>query len=126
MFAHFFVSTDGATPERGGFLRFVKIILTKNGNFGLAMRKRLFCDAKEPLLPCKTYAFAMPNNRFCKVLVHRLLCDNYGCEKCLQPCGVFCLYIIRYRGERVGAVWRIGEGAKPLCQYSPAYYPQNT
>ncbi|GAB6975577.1 hypothetical protein JCM15124A_04840 [Prevotella falsenii] len=22
--------------------------------------------------------------------------------------------------------WRIGEGAKPLCQHSPPYYPQNT
>jgi len=105
---------------------FVKILPTKNGNFGSALRKRLFCDAKEPLLPCKTYAFAMQNNRFCKVLVHRWLCDCYGCEKCLHPCGVFCSYIIRCRGKRVGAVWRIGEGAKPLCQYSPAYYPQNT
>ncbi len=83
---------------------FVKILPTKNGNFGLMVRKRLFCDAKQPLLPCKTYAFGMQNNRFCKVLVHRWLCDNYGCEKCLQLRGLFCLYIIRYRGERVGAV----------------------
>ena len=83
-------------------LIFVKILPTKNGNFDLAVRKRLFCDAKQPLLPCKTYAFAMQNNRFCKVLVHRWLCDCYGCEKCLQFRGVFRLYIIRYRGERVG------------------------
>ncbi|PJI24228.1 hypothetical protein CTM59_08810 [Prevotella intermedia] len=77
-------------------------------------------------MPCKTYAFEMQNNRFCKVLVHRWLCNSCGCEKYLQPCGVFRPYIIRCRGKRVGAVWRIGEGAKPLCQYSPAYYPQNT
>ena len=38
---------------------FVKIIRRENANFGLALRKRRFCDAKEPLLPCKTYAFAM-------------------------------------------------------------------
>ena len=67
---------------------FVKILPTKKGNFGLAMRKRLFCNAKEPLLPCKTYAFAMQNNRFCKVLVHRWLCDCCGCEKYLQLRGV--------------------------------------
>ena len=52
-------------------LNFVKIILKKNDNFGLALRKRRFCDAKQPLLPCKTYAFGTPNNRFCKVLVNR-------------------------------------------------------
>ena len=67
---------------------FVKILPTKNGNFGLMVRKRLFCIAKQPLLPCKTYAFGMQNNRFCKVLVQRWLCDNYGCEKCLQLRGV--------------------------------------
>ena len=33
----------------------------------MALRKRLFCAAKQPLLPCKTYAFATQNNRFCKV-----------------------------------------------------------
>jgi len=40
-------------------LCFVKIIREENENFDLALRKRMFCDAKEPLLPCKTYAFAM-------------------------------------------------------------------
>ena len=116
----FFLAVSNKSPI------FVKILPTKNGNFDLAMRKRRFCAAKQPLLPCKTYAFAMRNNRFCKVLVHRWLCDSCECEKCLQLRGVFRLYIIRCRGERVGAVWRIGESAKPLCQYSPAYYPQNT
>ncbi|ATV52045.1 hypothetical protein CTM50_02625 [Prevotella intermedia] len=48
---------------------FVKIIPTKNDNFDLTLRKRRFCDAKQPLLPCKTYAFGMPNNRFCNTLI---------------------------------------------------------
>ena len=43
----------------------------KNGNFDLALRKRRFCGAKEPLLPCKTYAFGMPNNSFCNALKTR-------------------------------------------------------
>ncbi|APW33356.1 hypothetical protein BWX39_10800 [Prevotella intermedia ATCC 25611 = DSM 20706] len=50
----------------------------------MALRKRLFCDAKEPLLPCKTYAFGMQNNRFCNVLIHRLLFNSGACEKYLQ------------------------------------------
>ncbi len=54
-------------------LDFVKIILKKNGNFVLALRKRLFCDAKQPLLPCKTYAFGTQNNRFYNILVMRRL-----------------------------------------------------
>jgi len=37
----------------------VKIILKKNDSFDLALRKRLFCDAKPTLLPCKTAAFGM-------------------------------------------------------------------
>ncbi|ATV27477.1 hypothetical protein CTM62_12085 [Prevotella intermedia] len=37
----------------------VKIIRRKNDNFDLALRKRLFCDAKPTLLPCKTAAFGM-------------------------------------------------------------------
>ncbi|AWX06183.1 hypothetical protein [Prevotella intermedia] len=32
----------------------VKILLLKNDNFDLALRKRLFCVAKQPLLECKT------------------------------------------------------------------------
>ena len=60
-----------ASIEFANSLGFVKNILKKNDNFGLALRKRRFCDAKEPLLPCKTYAFGTPNNRFCKVLVYR-------------------------------------------------------
>ena len=37
----------------------VKIIRKENSNFDLALQKRRFCVAKEPLLPCKTYAFTM-------------------------------------------------------------------
>ncbi|PDP61336.1 hypothetical protein CLI71_01205 [Prevotella intermedia] len=41
-----------------------KISLQKIGCFSSVFQKRRFCDAKQPLLPCKTYAFAMRNNRF--------------------------------------------------------------
>ena len=50
---------------------FVKIVRKKNKNFGLALRKRLFCDAKPTLLPCKTAAFGMQNNRFYNTLMDR-------------------------------------------------------
>ena len=72
-----------------GLLDFVKIISPKNDNFDLALRKRLFCIAKQPLLPCKTYAFGMQNNRFCNVLIVRRLYDSFVCEKCLPPCCPF-------------------------------------
>ena len=63
---------------------FVKIICRKNSNFGLALRKRLFCAAKPTLLPCKTAAFGTQNNRFCKVLIYRLLYNRDACEKYLR------------------------------------------
>ena len=63
---------------------FVKIIYKENGNFGLALRKRLFCAAKPTLLPCKTAAFGTQNNRFCKALIYSLLCNSFSCEKCLR------------------------------------------
>ena len=75
-----------------GLLDFVKIISPKNDNCALALRKRLFCDAKEPLLPCKTYAFGMQNNRFCNVLIARWLCNGCACEKCLQP---YCPFFVQ-------------------------------
>jgi len=50
---------------------FVKINQQENDNFALALRKRLFCNAKEPLLPCKTYTFGTQNNRFCNTLITR-------------------------------------------------------
>ena len=63
---------------------FVKIILMKNDNFDLALRKRLFCVAKPTLLPCKTAAFGMQKNRFCKALIFSNLDNRCACEKYLQ------------------------------------------
>ena len=71
---------------------FVKVILLKSGNCVLTLRKRRFCNAKQPLLPCKTYAFGMQNNRFCKALIYRLLCDSYTCEKYLHNYHLFSVY----------------------------------
>ncbi|WP_257213457.1 hypothetical protein [Prevotella intermedia] len=65
---------------------FVKIIRKKNDNFDLALRKRLFCAAKPTLLPCKTAAFGMQNNRFCNILINKQLHDRQVCEKYLQFC----------------------------------------
>ena len=50
-------------------------------NFDFSSFSRISCDAKEPLLPCKTYALGMQNNRFCSALIQRGLCDSYPCEK---------------------------------------------
>ncbi|ATV27649.1 hypothetical protein CTM62_10995 [Prevotella intermedia] len=58
------------------------------------MRKRLFCIAKPTLLPCKTYAFALQNNRFCKALIARRLCDNCICKKYLHLCCILFVYRI--------------------------------
>ena len=58
----------------------------KNSNFGLTLRKRLFCDAKQPLLPCKTYAFGIQNNRFYNILVMRRLDNRYSYEEYLHIC----------------------------------------
>ena len=65
-------------------LRFVKIIPLKSHNFDLALRKRLFCDAKPTLLPCKRAAFGMQNNRFCNALIINGLRSSYTCEKYLH------------------------------------------
>ena len=78
-------------------LDFVKIISLKNSNFDLALRKRLFCSAKQPLLPCKTYAFGMQNNRFCKALIYSLLCDSCACEKYLHS---YRLFLPIYKKDR--------------------------
>ena len=68
----------------GNHFGFVKIILKKNGNFVFTLRKRLFCNAKPTLLPCKTAAFAMQNNRFCNALITSKLHNSYACEKYLH------------------------------------------
>ena len=80
-----------ASIEFANSLDFVKKVLKKNDNFDFALRKRLFCRPKQPLLPCKTYAFGTQNNRFCNTLITRWLRNSYACEKCLQ---LYCLLSI--------------------------------
>ena len=74
---------------------FVKIISLKNGKFVLALRKRLFCAAKPTLLPCKTAAFGMQNNRFRKVLITKWLHDSCTCNKSLHVFRLFPTYTMR-------------------------------
>ncbi|PJE99110.1 hypothetical protein CUB97_09900 [Prevotella intermedia] len=62
----------------------------------MALRKRLFCAAKQPLLPCKTYAFGTQNNRFRNTLITRRLRNSYACEKYLQ---LYCLLSIFMKRE---------------------------
>ncbi|APW33850.1 hypothetical protein BWX40_02770 [Prevotella intermedia] len=50
----------------------------------MALRKRLFCNAKHTLLPCKTAAFRTQNNRFCNTLIKNKLHNKYSCEKYLH------------------------------------------
>ena len=71
---------------------FVNIILKENGNFDLTLRKRLFCDAKPTLLPCKTAAFGTQNNRFCNALTTSKLHDRYACEKYLHTSRLLSAY----------------------------------
>ncbi len=78
---------DKTELEKVGYsIGFVKIILKENDNFDLALRKRRFCAAKQPLLPCKTYAFGMQNNRFYNALIIKKLCNRHICKKYLHFC----------------------------------------
>ena len=70
-------------------LGFVKIISSKNDNFVLALRKRLFCEVKPTLLRCKTAAFGMQNNSFCNALINRWLRNSCVYEKYLHVIGFF-------------------------------------
>ena len=81
-----FLSKPSNERVRDFWLNFVKIILLKSDNCALALRKRLFCNAKPTLLPCKTAAFGMQNNRFCNALIHSKLSDSCVCEKYLHRC----------------------------------------
>ena len=67
----FFIISLCWNMKQDEYLIFVKIILLKSDNCALTLRKRLFCDAKPTLLPCKTAAFGMQNNRFCNTLMVR-------------------------------------------------------
>ena len=81
-------------------LDFVKIILLKSDNCVLTMRKRLFCNAKPTLLPCKRAAFGMQNNRFCNALIKKMLHDRYALENSLHYfylCKVRCMDRNLYR-----------------------------
>ncbi|APW32497.1 hypothetical protein BWX39_07545 [Prevotella intermedia ATCC 25611 = DSM 20706] len=69
----------------------------------MALRKRRFYRPKAALLPCKTYAFGMQNNRFCNALMMRLLGESYCYEKYLHFSCLFFTYTIKYIGE---IVWR--------------------
>ena len=75
---------------------FVKIISLKNSNCVLALRKRLFCNAKPTLLPCKRAAFGMQNNRFCNALIASLLCNRNSCEKYLRFYGFLFVHKTAY------------------------------
>ena len=75
---------------------FVNIILKENDNFDLTLRKRLFCDAKPTLLPCKTATFGTQNNRFCNALITKQLHNSYTCEKYLHASCRFLALIIRF------------------------------
>ncbi|ATV56185.1 hypothetical protein CTM61_09030 [Prevotella intermedia] len=61
----------------------------------MALRKRLFWTAKEPLLPCKTYAFGTQNNRFYNALITSELHNRYTREKYLHLYCLFFAYTIR-------------------------------
>ena len=83
-----FVHKNGLEKAENSIV-FVKIISLKSANCVLTLRKRRFCVAKEPLLPCKTYAFGMQNNRFCNALITSDLANSYACEKYLQHSRLF-------------------------------------
>jgi hypothetical protein len=52
-----------------GLLNFVKKVPKENDSFILALQKSLFCRSKQALLSCKTYAFRVQNNGYCKALI---------------------------------------------------------
>ena len=91
-----FAFCKNGLEKAGKHFSFVKIILLKTDNCVLALRKRLFCDAKPTLLPCKTAAFGMQNNRFCNTLITKQLHDSYACEKYLHVSCRFLALIIQF------------------------------
>ena len=77
-----FLSLVKVASENGSC--FVRIIPKKNANFVLTLRKRLFCNAKPTLLPCKTAAFGMQNNRFYNALIVNVLRKSFCLNESLQ------------------------------------------
>ncbi|APW34028.1 hypothetical protein BWX40_03800 [Prevotella intermedia] len=55
----------------------------------MTLQKRRFCVAKEPLLPCKTYAFGTQNNWFCKALIIKKLHNRCFYTGFLRYCPIF-------------------------------------
>ena len=102
-------------------LAFVKIILLKSNNCALTLRKRLFCNAKPTLLPCKTAAFGTQNNRFCNALIESRLRNRCPCEKYLHLSCFFSTYIIRcvvaimQRTERLLLIGKLKPYTYPCC-----------
>ena len=88
-------------------LGFVNIIPLKSDNCALTMRKRLYCAAKPTVLPCKTAAFRMQNNRFCKALIVRLLRNGYACEKYLHLYYLLLVHKKREFGVKITLVGRL-------------------
>ena len=91
-----FAFCKNGLEKAGNQFSFVKIILLKTDNCALALRKRLFCNAKPTLLPCKTAAFGTQNNRFCNTLITKQLRSNYTYEKYLHVSCRFLALIIRF------------------------------
>ncbi|PIN29058.1 hypothetical protein CUC04_06495 [Prevotella intermedia] len=67
----------------------------KSKRFTLTLRKRLFCNAKPTLLPCKTAAFGMQNNRFCNTLVMKMLRSRCSCENILHINRLLSTYVTK-------------------------------
>ncbi|APW32949.1 hypothetical protein BWX39_09520 [Prevotella intermedia ATCC 25611 = DSM 20706] len=68
----------------------------------MALRKRLFCNVKHTLLPCKRAAFGMQNNRFCNALIASWLRNSYACEKYLHFSCSSLLHSCHQRGYVLG------------------------
>gem|GEM_PF-676079 len=62
----------------------------------MTLQKRRFCVAKEPLLPCKTYAFGTQNNWFCKALIIKKLHNRCFYTGFLRYCPIFPVLSITY------------------------------
>ena len=65
-------------------------------NFDFSSFSRISCVAKEPLLPCKTYAFGTQNNWFCKALIIKKLRNRYFYTGFLRYCPIFPVLSITY------------------------------
>ncbi|ATV32273.1 hypothetical protein CUC00_09895 [Prevotella intermedia] len=70
---------SSVTAENNLF--YVKRFLLKSDIYALALRKRRFYNAKQTLLPHKTYAFEPQNNNFLNALIESKLGDSCSYEK---------------------------------------------